>query len=67
MSASMPDLRAIFAEALERGPGAERRVYLDRACGADHEFRERVDALLGAHSEAGSFLAAPEEPAQDDD
>ena len=30
--------------------------YLERACGADSQLRERVDALLAAHTAAGTFM-----------
>jgi eukaryotic-like serine/threonine-protein kinase len=42
------DARALEAEA--RGP------YLDEACGGDHVLRARVEALLAADADAGSFL-----------
>ena len=54
-------LEEIFLAALERISAAERRVYLDAACAQDAALRERVEALLSAHHDAGDFL---EEPAQ---
>jgi WD40 repeat protein/serine/threonine protein kinase/tetratricopeptide (TPR) repeat protein len=48
----------LFAAALEIGAPAERSAYLDRACGGDDVMRARVEALLRAHEQAGSFLAA---------
>jgi serine/threonine protein kinase/tetratricopeptide (TPR) repeat protein len=49
----------LFAAALEIGDPAERSAYLDRACCGDDALRARVEALLRAHEQAGSFLAAP--------
>src|SRR6516165_2782836 len=48
----------LFAAALEIDGPAERSAYLDRACGSDDALRARVEALLRAHEQAGSFLAA---------
>jgi serine/threonine protein kinase/WD40 repeat protein len=50
--------QTIFTAALERVP-ADRSAFLDEACGADKELRERVDKLLGLHADVGSFLEAP--------
>lgn len=52
----------IFLAALERTSAAERRAYLDAACAGDAALRERVEALLNAHDDAGSFLERPPEP-----
>jgi hypothetical protein len=59
MGAELPRLRRVFNEALERDP-EERAEYLDGACGEDRRLRERVEALLSAHGEAGGFLAGRE-------
>ena len=48
----------LFAAALEIDAPAERSAYLDRACGGDDAMRARVEALLRAHQQAGSFLQA---------
>ena len=48
----------LFAEALQLSP-AERCAYLERACGADAELRQRVERLLKAHDQAGDFLEHP--------
>jgi tetratricopeptide (TPR) repeat protein/serine/threonine protein kinase len=53
------ELRAIFWEALDYPPGAERQAFLDRACGADDELRSKVEDLLRAHQDAGNFLESP--------
>jgi serine/threonine protein kinase len=49
----------LFATALDIDAPTERSAYLDRACGGDDALRARVEALLRAHAQAGSFLAAP--------
>src|SRR5262245_31734642 len=49
-------VRAIFDRALEIGTQPERAAYLDQACANFPEIRQEVEALLKAHSEAGSFL-----------
>jgi serine/threonine protein kinase len=49
----------LFATALEIDAPDERSAYLDRACGGDDALRARIEALLRAHQQAGSFLAAP--------
>jgi hypothetical protein len=53
-------VKSIFDEAASR---EERAVYLERACGGDADLRKKVDALLLALEEAGSFLEAT--PAHD--
>jgi serine/threonine protein kinase/tetratricopeptide (TPR) repeat protein len=49
-------LRTIFTGALDRDSGPQRAAFLDEACGGDVALRERVDALLRAHEQAGGFL-----------
>jgi tetratricopeptide (TPR) repeat protein len=48
----------IFCAAIELASPAERAAYLDQVCGDDVETRRRVERLLDAHFQAGSFLAA---------
>ncbi len=57
----MMDDRSIFLEALERRDPAEREEFLDEACRDDIELRQRVERLLAAHADAGSFLEQPPE------
>jgi serine/threonine protein kinase len=58
-----PDrIEAIFTAARAK-PAEERAAYLDQACGGDAELRRRVEALLQAHDNAGSFLNRPAAPA----
>jgi serine/threonine protein kinase/WD40 repeat protein len=51
--------RTIFLAALEQTDPAERAAYLASACRGDAGLRSRVEALLGAHDGAGSFLEKP--------
>src|SRR5262249_51223231 len=62
MPEHQPQVDEIFDEALRRAAGQDRARYLDEVCGGDLELRRRVERLLRAVSEAGSFL---ETPAQD--
>ena len=48
--------RTIFLEALEKDNPEQRSAFLDEVCGGDAELRQRVDTLLSAHNDAGSFL-----------
>jgi eukaryotic-like serine/threonine-protein kinase len=52
------DERSIFMAALERDSLAERSAYLDEACAGDSALRQRIEALLASHEQAGSFLIA---------
>jgi WD40 repeat protein/serine/threonine protein kinase len=49
----------IFFAALEKGTPEERVAYLDAACGDDQSLRQRVERLLAAHPQVGSFLEPP--------
>ena len=54
--------KQILEEAL-RLSSEQRQIYLDSACGTDHELRAEVESLIASHEAAGSqFLAvaAPE-------
>jgi serine/threonine-protein kinase len=50
--------RDVFEAALELPPEG-RRAYLDGACAGDAALRQRLEALLGQHERAGSFLEQP--------
>src|SRR6266699_220595 len=52
----MSPAEAVFYAALAKVDPAERAAYLNEACGADVELRRRVDRLLEAHPQVGSFL-----------
>src|SRR2546430_10528786 len=49
----------IFEAALHTAIGENRPRYLNEACGDDAGLRERVEALLKAHDQAGEFLEQP--------
>src|SRR5689334_14600508 len=49
----------IFETALHKASPAERSAYLAEACGGDAALRQRVEALLAAHQDAGDFLDRP--------
>jgi serine/threonine protein kinase/TolB-like protein/tetratricopeptide (TPR) repeat protein len=51
-------LDELFHAALERKP-QERAAFLDEACAGDEALRQRVEALLAAHEQAGSFIESP--------
>src|SRR5438552_12259465 len=50
--------RAVFEAALELPPG-DRAAFLDGACGGDAALRQRLEALLSKHDQAGRFLEEP--------
>jgi len=59
MNEEPKDIKSIFSEALEKETAKERAAYLDKACEGDGDLRSKVEALLKAHEEAGSFLEVP--------
>jgi WD40 repeat protein len=59
MSPDPQRVESVFAAALEKAPAGERAAYLDEACAGDPALRQRVEALLRAHAEAGGFLEPP--------
>jgi hypothetical protein len=59
MTADPNRIAALFAAALTRESPEERAAYLDEACAGDAELRRRVESLLRAHADAGSFLEKP--------
>ena len=48
--------RSIFLEALDQVDPIQRFAFLDKACAGDATLRQRVEALLKSHAEAGCFL-----------
>jgi eukaryotic-like serine/threonine-protein kinase len=56
MPAEQYDLHAIFNAAIALDSSEEQASFLDEACGSDPALRQRIDALLRAHSEAGGFF-----------
>jgi serine/threonine protein kinase len=59
--------RSIFLEALEKEDPTQLSIYLDTACAGDASLRQRVEALLKSHAEAGDFPGklAPERVAEE--
>ena len=51
-----PEIRALFCEALEHPTADDQTSFLERACQGKPELRVRVEALLKAHRQAGSFF-----------
>src|SRR5262245_43972743 len=51
--------REIFDAALEMTGEEARSAYLRQACGDDQGLRKRIEGLLQAEQQLGSFLAAP--------
>ncbi|MEW4526313.1 serine/threonine-protein kinase [Maioricimonas sp. JC845] len=51
-------VEGVFVAALTKSP-EERAAFLDEICGDDSERRMRVEALLAAYEDAGSFLEKP--------
>jgi WD40 repeat protein/tRNA A-37 threonylcarbamoyl transferase component Bud32 len=51
--------REIFWGALEKQDPAARAAYLDVACAGRPALRQRIEALLQSHQEAGTFLDVP--------
>src|SRR5262245_6408012 len=49
-------VEAIFFAALANETSPERAAYLDEACGGDRVLRERVERMLNAAPNVGSFL-----------
>lgn len=49
-------VEGLFLQALEKKTPAERTQFLDEMCGDNIEQRRRVEALLLAYEDAGSFL-----------
>ncbi len=58
MSTRSPREKAVFCEALEITDPAQRRQFLDQACGADKALREQVEKLLALSQSAGDFFKA---------
>jgi eukaryotic-like serine/threonine-protein kinase len=63
------DVESIFSAAIGKAPGAERRAFLDGACGGDEAVRRRVEHLLEADDRTAGILergpdglADPHEP-----
>jgi serine/threonine protein kinase len=51
--------KAVFDQAHEIESAEERQAYLDQVCAGAPELRQKVEALLRAYEEAGSFMQKP--------
>ena len=60
MAEKSKDVEAIYSTALEKQSKADQSAYLDAVCGDDPALRARVEALLEANRQAGSFLNIPD-------
>ena len=54
-----PEANDLFLRAVERGRPEDRRRFLDGACAGRPDLRDRVDGLIRAGEQAGSFLEHP--------
>src|SRR5437879_7722279 len=55
-----PNREEAILNAALQSPSAEgRTTYLNEACKGDDQLRQRVEALLKAHEQAGGFLEQP--------
>src|SRR5262245_11246546 len=52
-------VQAVFLAVVEHKDPTVRAAFLDRECGANAELRQRVESLLRANDEPGSFLDQP--------
>jgi serine/threonine protein kinase len=52
-------VKAVFDRVVEIESPQKREAYLDEACAQDGDLRRKVNDLLKAHEEAGSFLESP--------
>jgi serine/threonine protein kinase/tetratricopeptide (TPR) repeat protein len=62
MSAEAKQAKEIFLAAVDKATPAERAAYLDQACSGDPALRQRVEGLLQAHDEPGTFLRGARAP-----
>jgi serine/threonine protein kinase/WD40 repeat protein len=59
MSVDANAAKAIFMIALDKSHPEDRSAYLDGACSGNCALRRRVEALLQAHEDPGSFMDQP--------
>ena len=60
MNGDKPSVDGLFLAALEL-PAEQRQAWLDDVCRDDSELRQRLERLLNARSDVGSFLESPAE------
>jgi eukaryotic-like serine/threonine-protein kinase len=56
MATDVNPIESILAAAVEIGSDAQRRAYVEQACGGDEELKRRVQQMIEDHFRAGSFL-----------
>jgi serine/threonine protein kinase/Flp pilus assembly protein TadD len=56
MTGEIRSLDTIFCTAIAIASAEDRAAYIAGACGSNHELRGRVEKLVHAHFQAGSFL-----------
>jgi serine/threonine protein kinase len=61
MAIEQPSFDTIFCAAIEIASAEERAAYIAGACSDNTELRERVEKLVAAHFQAGSFMESPVE------
>ena len=59
MNAGNPSEKELFAKALQLATPEQRAGFLKDACGDDAQLRQRLEALLQAHGQAGEFFKEP--------
>ncbi len=59
MSVDEAQVEAIFTTALQKGSSEQVTAFLDQACCGDPLLRRRVEKMLSAQANLGSFLQAP--------
>ena len=59
MEKPLANVKTLFDHVLEIESLAERNAYLNEACAGTPELRQKVEALLKAYQDAGSFLESP--------
>jgi hypothetical protein len=60
MNTEIPDVKAIFYEALQRTEPCAREAYLVDACRGNATLRAEVESLLRFHDRIGGLLPSPD-------
>src|SRR5262245_34863994 len=62
MGSETPSFDTVFCAAIEIASAEDRVAYIARAGGDDNALRGRVEKMVAAYFQAGSFLEAPPAP-----
>jgi serine/threonine protein kinase len=62
MASDKPDFDSLFCRAIEIASAEERAAFIARSAGSDDELRIRLERLVAAHFQAGTFLESPPAP-----